>query len=226
MFGYLESLRRAKEEIDAGILRKPYDLKIPSGDETAQPEQRGRTLYVYLAVSGTRLAMRKEIDRHYDKEDLPWEPPFLECIYSDQLELAEEERKNGEARGAIPLSPLLAEAIRLTTGKVPQIPDDLFQVKTLVVDSPNYYNSPYLGTHILWRGKYLLTDLDALPRLSSHFYYSPGDWTALARMKRLRSLTICNIYVEDFQVLSGLPSLKRLKLEGTNFSADSLNGEG
>ena len=95
-----------------------------------------------------------------------------------------------------------------------------------MVDSPNYYNSPYLGTHILWRGKYLLTDLDALPALSSHFYYSPGDWTALGRMKRLRSLTIRNLYIEDYNMLSGLPNLKKLILAGTNFTAEMLNGRG
>jgi len=217
----IESLRRFKEDFEAGR-RKRYDLKIPAGDKAVRTEQRGRTLYVYPMESGTKLAMDKFIDRHYDKEDLPWEPPFLECVYSDNLELAEDMRMSGEKRGAIPLSPLLVEAIRLTTGKRPQIPDDLFQIKTLVVDSPNYYNTPYLGTHILWRGKYLLTDLDALPILSSYFYYSPGDWTALGRMKRLKSLKIHNIYIEDFQVLAGLQGLKKLNLQGTNFTADML----
>ena len=222
MFEYLESLRRVKNDIDAGVPRKPYDLKIPNSDQEAQPEQLGRTLYVYPMASGSRLAMLKEIDRHYDGEELPWEPPFLECIYLDNLKLAEEIRRDGEARGAIPLSPLLTEAIRLTTGKLPQILDDLFQIKTLTVDSPNYYSSPYCGTHILWRGKYLLTDLEALPQLSSHFYYSPGDWTALERMKRLRSLTVRNIYVEDYKVLSKLTGLKKLNLEGVNFTADMI----
>lgn len=218
---YLESLRRCKEEIDAGIWRR-HDLKIPNGDKNARPEQLGRVLYVYPIESGTKLAMFQYLDQHYDKEDLPWEPPFLECIYSDHAKIAEDTRKSGEARGAIPLSPLLAESICRTTGKLPQIPDDLFQLKTLVVDSPNYYNSLYLGMHILWRGKYLLTDLDALPALSSHFYYSPGDWTALGRMKRLRSLTVQNVYIEDYNMLSGLTALKKLKLEGTNFTADLL----
>ena len=221
----LESLRRYKEEIDAGI-RKRHDLKIPDTDQAAQPEQVGRTLHVYPLESGTKQAMCKYLDRHYDMEDLSWEPPFLECVYSNQLELARKERENGEKRNAIPLSPLLSEAIRLTTGKLPQIPDDLFQIKTLVVDSPNYYHSPYLGTHILWRGKYLLTDLETLPLLSSYFYYSPGDWTALGRMKRLRSLTIRNLYIEDYNMLSGLPNLKKLILAGTNFTAEMLNGRG
>jgi len=217
----IESLHRCKEDIEAGR-RKRYDLKIPADDKTAQPERQGRTLYVYPMERGTKLAMDKYIDRHYGKEDLPWDPPFLECVYSDNRELAEDMRRSGETRGAIPLSPLLVEAIRLTTGRVPQIPDDLFQIKTLVVDSPNYYNTPYLATHILWRGKYLLTDLDALPILSSHFYYSPGDWTALGRMKRLKSLKIENVYIEDFQVLAGLQGLKKLNLQGTNFTADML----
>lgn len=218
---HLESLRRCKEEIDAGI-RKCHDLKIPDTDKSAQPEQLGRTLFVYPMESGTKLAMYKHLDRHYDKEDLPWEPPFLECVYSDHAKAAVDMRKSGEARDAIPLSPLLVEGIRLTSGKVPQIPDDLFQLKTLVINSPNYYHSPYQGTHILWRGKYLLTDLDALPVLPSHFYYAPGDWTALERMKRLRSLTICNVYIEDYRVLSRLTGLKKLNLEGTNFTADML----
>lgn len=218
---HLESLRRCKDEIDAGI-RKRHDLKIPNTDKNAQPEQLGRTLYIYPMESGTKQAMYRYLDGHYDKEDLPWEPPFLECVYSDHAAIAEEARRSGEARGAIPLSPLLVEAIRLTTGKLPQIPDDLFQIKTLTVNSPNYYNSPYLGTHILWRGKYLLTDLDALPVLPSHFYYSPGDWTALGRMKRLRSLTVCNVHIEDYRVLSGLTGLKRLNLQGANFTADML----
>ena len=219
---HLESLRRLKNDIDAGVPRKPYDLKIPSSEKEAQPEQLGQTLYVYPLESGTKLAMHKYIDRHYDRAELPWtwEPPFLECVYSDNAELAEDMRKSGETRRAIPLSPLLAEAIRLSTGRIPQIPDDLFQIRTLVVDSPNYYNSPYYATHILWRGKYLLTDLDALPTLSSHFYYSPGDWTALGCMKRLKSLTVRNVYIEDFRVLSSLQSLKNIKLEGTNFTAD------
>lgn len=218
---HLESLRRSKDEIDTGI-RKRHDLKIPSTDEKARPEQVGQLLYVYPIECGTHLAMRKYLDQYYDKEDLLWEPPFLECIYSDHAKIAADTQKSGEARGAIPLSPLLAESIRLSTGKLPQIPDDLFQIKTLVVNSPNYYHSPYLGTHILWRGKYLLTDLDALPVLSSHFYYSPGDWTALGRMKRLHSLTVCNVHIEDYKVLSGLTALKKLNLQGANFTADML----
>lgn len=162
------------------------------------------------------------LDRHYeDPENLSWNPPFIECICQDQEHSFHQLREEGEKKGSIPLSPILATAISVAIGRDPSIPDDLFQMKSLIVDRLGLYSTPYLR-FVLWKGKYFLTDLRVLYGFGSKFYYSPGDWTAIGRMKKLKVLKIENLAINDFSFLTNLTNLQKLNLSGTNFSQDEL----
>lgn len=114
------------------------------------------------------------LDRHYeDPENLSWNPPFIECICQDQEHSFHQLREEGEKKGSIPLSPILATAISVAIGRDPSIPDDLFQMKSLIVDRLGLYSTPYLR-FVLWKGKYFLTDLRVLYSLGSKFYSNHG----------------------------------------------------
>lgn len=186
--------------------------------------RREGSVNIYPAGSRMLPDFRRFLDRHSENpEALLWNPPFLECVLQDQEGFCRLARLEGEKMGGIPLSPLLAEAIRLASGRLPAIPDDLFQMKRLAVESPGRFHvNGAWRNFLLWKGAYVLADCSALPRLGSRFYYSPGDWSAIGRMKKLRTLKVENLAIGDFGFLAGLESLKHLNLGGTDFAQDAV----
>ena len=178
-------------------------------------------LNIYPASSRVLPDWLKFLDHHWEDENVHWKPPFLECIFQDQEAIVRATIQEGEAKGAIPLSPILAEAIRIAIGREPSIPDDLFQMKNLIVIPRGRHSvgSNYLG-FTLWHGRYIFTKnpLFRNPR----FYCSPGDWSAVGRMKKLKRLTIQYLDIHDFSFLTKLESLQRLDLSGTSFSQDEV----
>ncbi len=167
---------------------------------------------------------RKFLDRYSeDPESLSWAPPFWECVFQDQEESFRRVRQEGEQKGGIPLSPILAEAISIATGRLPSIPDDLFQMKRLIVERLGIFNAN--GAYrkfVLWKGAYLLMERTSLPQLGSRFYDSPGDWSAVGRMKKLKVLKIENLAICDWGFLENLGNLQDLNLCGTNFAREDI----
>lgn len=184
--------------------------------------------HIYPADSAMLSDWERFLHQHWEDEDVCWKPPFFECIFQDQEALVRAEKAAGEKRGAIPLSPILTEAIRIAMGRVPSIPDDLFQLKHLTVKppgrhslSPDYCNfTQWQGRYVFIRdGRYLSSDFHYL---SCKFYPSPGDWSAIGRMKKLKTLTIKYLALHDFDFLAQLVNLQQLDLSGTTFAQDEL----
>lgn len=178
-------------------------------------------LNIYPAESSILPDWNKFLDRHWEDESICWTPPFLECIFQDQEAIVRNIKQEGESKGAIPLSPILTEAIRIAAGRLPSIPDDLFQMKNLVVELRGRHSvSDHYRNFTLWQGRYVFTT--DVRFLTSRFYCSPGDWSAIGRMKKLKTLTIKYLDIRDFGFLASLESLQRLDLSGTTFSQDAL----
>ena len=178
-------------------------------------------LNIYPADSSILPDWNKFLDRHWEDESICWTPPFLECIFQDQEAIVRNIKQDGESKGAIPLSPILTEAIRIVTGRLPSIPDDLFQMKNLVVEPRGRHSvSDHYRNFTLWQGRYVFTR--DIHFLTSRFYCSPGDWSAVGRMKKLKTLTIKYLDIHDFSFLANLESLQRLDLSGTPFSQDAV----
>lgn len=178
-------------------------------------------LNIYPASSRVLPDWQKFLDRHWEDENIHWNPPFLECIFQDQEAIVRATIQEGEAKNAIPLSPILAESIRITIGREPSIPDDLFQMKNLIIEPRGRHSvsDHYLG-FTPWQGRYVFTK--NIRFLSPRFYCSPGDWSAVGRMKKLKRLTIQYLDIHDFSFLTKLESLQRLDLSGTSFSQDEV----
>lgn len=205
----------------AALMPRKKAITLEDYHSAVQIRQDG-LLNIYPADSTMLPDFHKFLDRHYeDPENLFWDPPFLECICQDQEQSFRLLREEGEKKGGIPLSPILATAISVAIGRDPSIPDDLFQMKSLIVERLGRYPSPYLRFE-LWKGKYFLSDYKRLYSLGSKFYYSPGDWTAIGRMKKLKVLKIENLAIHDFSFLTNLTNLQKLNLSGTNFSQDEV----
>ncbi len=75
---------------------------------------------------------------------------------------------------------------------------------------------------VLWKGAYLLMERTSLPQLGSRFYDSPGDWSAVGQMKRLKILKIENLAICDWGFLENLGNLQDLNLCGTNFAREDI----
>lgn len=104
----------------------------------------------------------------------------------------------------IPMDPRLLGAVKRALRRMPAVPYDLMQVKAL----DNFYSpvDPY------W---------DSVPE---GFVLTPGDFSALGRMTRLRRLTVVTalgagpLDMEDFSWLPRCKNLQHLDLALTNFS--------
>ena len=104
----------------------------------------------------------------------------------------------------IPMDPRLLGAVKRALGRMPAVPYDLMQVKAL----DNFYSpvDPY------W---------DSVPE---GFVLTPGDFSALGRMTRLRRLTVVTalgagpLDMGDFSWLPRCKNLQHLDLALTNFS--------
>ena len=94
-------------------------------------------------------------------------------------------------------------------------------MKNLVVEPRGRHGvSDHYRNFTLWQGCYVFTR--DIHFLTSRFYCSPGDWSAIGRMKKLKTLTIKYLDIHDFDFLSSLESLQRLDLSGTTFSQDAV----
>ena len=108
------------------------------------------------------------------------------------------------SQGPIPIDPRLLGAVKRALGRMPAVPYDLTQVKVL----DNFYSpvDPY------W---------DNVPE---GFVLTPGDFSALGRMTRLRRLTVVTalgagpLDMGDFSWLPRCKNLQHLDLALTNFS--------
>lgn len=187
----------------------------------AVPIRQDGLLNIYPADSSIAPDWNRFLDRHWGDERIRWTPPFLECIFQDQEATVRHIKQEGETKGAIPLSPILLEAIRIAAGRLPSIPDDLFQMKALTVGPRGRHGvSDHYRNFTLWQGRYVFTS--DVRFLTSRFYSSPGDWSAIGRMKKLKTLTIQYLDIHDLSFLTGLESLQRLDLSGTAFSQDAV----
>ncbi|MCI8398067.1 MAG: hypothetical protein HFF90_01505 [Oscillibacter sp.] len=186
----------------------------------AQIRQNG-LFFIYPANSSILPDWKRFLDRHWEDETIHWEPPIMECVFQDQEAAVLTAIHNGEDRGAIPLSPILAEGIRIAIGRVPSIPDDLFQMRNLVIKPAGRYAlSDHYMDFTLWQGRYVFTrDINFR---NYAFYYSPGDWSAIGRMKKLKTLTIQYLAIQNFSFLMDLENLQYLDLSLTTFTQDEL----
>lgn len=112
----------------------------------------------------------------------------------------------------IALHPLIAFAIKEAFNRLPSTAydwsKDLSRIKTLKLEP---------------RGKESDSNLLYIYPPDEHFppepyYYDLHDWSAIGRMTNLKTLTIENIYIDDFTFLTKCKNVRRLSLYGTNFS--------
>lgn len=108
------------------------------------------------------------------------------------------------SQGPIPIDPRLLGAVKRALGRMPAVPDDLTQVKEL----DNFYSA----VDPCW---------EAIPGC---FVLTPGDFSALGWMTRLRRLTVVTalgagpLDMGDFSWLPRCKNLQHLDLALTNFS--------
>lgn len=115
--------------------------------------------------------------------------------------------------------------IRLSLGKTLSMPFELSKAKHLKFDFPCLSTMKYLQ-FVLVEGKYILWDDHRdrfdVPYGSRYFYYNPGDWSAISRMKQLKQLVLSTLFFDDYEFLRACKSLEVLDLSNTNFTDSRL----
>lgn len=108
----------------------------------------------------------------------------------------------------IPLHPLLAPAIKNSTGRLPSIRYDLAKVKRLEVVR---YTCDYFHTNDS-------IGLKVLEKLMKPFYYDEKDWSAISEMTNLTKLSLQGLFVDDFSFLLTCKKIEVLDISFTNFT--------
>lgn len=86
---------------------------------------------------------------------------------------------------------------------------DIARIKTLTID---IHGTSRAEEHDV----YINTPSEHFP--PEPYYYDLQDWSVIGRMTKLQTLTISDIYIDDFSFLGNCKNLKRLYLHNTNFS--------
>ncbi len=117
--------------------------------------------------------------------------------------------------GGIPLNPLIALALQQATGQRPATAYDwtrlLEKAKILklhVGDSIRLGQKDDSTIYIPPPGEFFPPE---------PYYFDLNNWSAIGRMKNLRTLVMDNLYVEDFSFLTQCKNLRSLSLYGTSF---------
>lgn len=117
--------------------------------------------------------------------------------------------------GGIPLNPLIALTLQQATGQKPSTAYDWTRLleKTKVLKLHVGYSARmgYKEPSTI----YIPSPGEAFP--PEPYYFDLEDWSAIGRMKNLRTLVMDHLYVEDFSFLTQCENLRSLSLYGTTF---------
>lgn len=190
-------------------------------------DEKGNILYYYYGDAGSQellccckeLPGQEENTPHRNMVLAPPSPP--KPVFNPlHLALTPAQRKDlgmdrPKPEGGLPLHPLIALTLQKATGQRPSTAYDWTRLleKTKVLKLHVGYSAclGYKDPSTI----YIPPPGEVFP--PEPYYFDLEDWSAIGRMKNLRTLVMDHLYVEDFSFLTQCENLRSLSLYGTTF---------